>query len=395
MNNYVYVRFWSKYPERFFNMCKSHDISLKNFTKENDEYYFSIEIKDYYFVKSFLRKTGSKTQIVSKSGPGFEIAKCQKQYCFFIGMFLACLVIYILSLFVWEISVEDNLVVTDEMLIKTLADNNVYHGIMKKDVKCDELEELIRKEYKEVTWTSVELTGTKLIIYIKENDEDYIDENTNKVCDIRASKSGIIANIITRTGTPLVTIGSTVNEGDVIVSGIVNVYDDYGTIINQKDVCADADVLIKTEYHYEDFLFKEYKYKIYTNKIAKLYYIQVNDYLFKVGIIPDYDKSDTLYNDTQMKINESFYLPLHYGSISYYEYNDQNAVYTEEQAQKILEERLNYFIKDLEQKEVQIIRKDVKMYEDNSEFIFRGTIEVLESAVIKSEILREENVVGD
>ena len=52
-----------------------------------------------------------------------------------------------------------------------------------------------------------------------------------------------MTSMITRAGTPKVKPGDEVEKGQILVSGIVDVYNDAKEVVNQRPVSADADIL--------------------------------------------------------------------------------------------------------------------------------------------------------
>lgn len=389
------VKLLSNTPERFLNICNANNIVMWNLHQANGDYYFNIHPAEYYRLKTVLRKTASKTIIVEKTGLPFLAFRYRKHHCFVAGIMLAFFMLYIISLFVWDISVEGNVMITDDVILDALRENKITHGMFLKQISCDELEKYLRNKFDDLTWVSVEINGTRLIIYVKENDEDYVVTKENAVCDLTATKSGIVHSIVTRSGTPMVCVGEEVAEGDVLVSGIVNVYDDYGEVLSTKEVCADADILMNTVYEYKDELKIKYTYKIFTGEEKKFLYVKFMDSVVRIGLNPKYDKYETLLTDSQIKLNENFYLPVHYGNITYSEYKEETAKYTEEEAKNILDGRLSYFLEDLEEKGVQIIGKDVKMYKDTYGYTYSGTIQVIEPAYIPTDIIKTDENIGE
>ncbi|MCM1467859.1 MAG: sporulation protein YqfD [Alistipes sp.] len=389
------VKLISSTPERFLNICNANHIKMWDLVYVDEYYYFKTEPSEYYRLKGILKKTGSKTAICEKKGLPFLLFRYRKHNCFAAGILLAVFLLYLISLFVWDISVEGNRMITDEVLLDTLYESGVRHGMLLKKISCDNLEKMLRNTFDDLTWVSVEINGTRLIIHVKENDEDYIAQKSTGNGNLVALKDGTVQSIITRSGTPLVTVGDEVAAGDVLVSGIVDVTDDYGTVISQKYVSADADIVIRTVYDYEDILPKTYRYRIFTGKNNKMLYVKIFDCIVKLGFSPGYEKYETLLADTQIKVNDNFYLPVHYGLVTNTEYQEETAQYTEQEARTILEKDLEYFLAGLEEKGVQILEKNVKMYKNNREYVYRGEILVQESAYTREEIIIPQSDAGE
>lgn len=386
---------YSSARERFFNICNANKIEIWGLHNEGDKCYFNLYARDYFKLKSILKKTGSRVRIVKKSGLPFVLFHYRKHNCFLAGIYLSLILIYSISLFVWDIRIVGNIMIIDDVLMDALNTFGIKHGILIKNISCDETEKYLRNNFDDLTWVSVEINGTRLVIYVKENDEDYIVSEKYTQCNLIASKSGVIKSIITRSGTPMVKPGDEVSEGDILVSGIVNVYDDYGTVLSSKQVAADADILIETDYEYNDKLDSRYNYKLMTGKSRKNYYVEVFGKIFQLGFSNDFEYSDCITNDNHLKLNDNFYMPVHFGTIEYDEYKKENARYTETEAKVILDSNLEYFLKVLGEKGVQIISKDVKMYKDVYSFTYNGKIHVLENAYIRADINETEESMGE
>lgn len=374
---YLTVELYSPTPERFFNICYANNINISNILYHDNFYTFVIPTNEFFNLKPILKKTNSKTKIKIKTGIRSFIVKYRKHNCFVLGIMLSTFLIYLMTLFLWDINISGNSMITNDVILDTLYDNGIYYGIFMKNINCDIVEKILRKEFNDITWISVEKNGTRISIYIKENDEDYVDSKFTECCDIVATCDGVIEYIITRTGTPLKKIGDEVHTGDIIVSGNVNIYDDYGVIVGANKVIADADLLISSKIDYIDNIKIDYKYKLFTGKNKKMLYINIFDKYFLTNIGKKYDYFDSYIDDHQIHIGKNLYLPIHYGIKNEIEYINQNAKYTENQANTIFEDRLNYYLKELAEKGVQIISKDVKISKNFKEYSYKGEINIL------------------
>lgn len=391
----ITVRLLSDTPERFFNICNANQIEMWDIRLCDGNYYFKMVPPEYYRLKKILKKTASRTVIAEKKGLPFFLFQYRKHHCFLVGMMLAFFMLYVISMFVWDISVEGNIMITDDLILDALEKNHVCHGMFLSRVSCDELEKYLRNTFDDLTWVSVEINGTRLIIHVKENDEDYVEVKTKESCDLTAAKDGTIYSIITRSGTPMVKAGDVVEKGDVLVSGVVPVYDDYQTVLSEKEVHADADIFIQTVYDYEDVLKIKYQYRIFTGETKNLLYVKILDSLVHIGWNPEYEHYETMLSDYQVHLNKNFYLPVHYGTVCYSEYREETAKYTENEAKVILENRFSYFLGNLEEKGVQILQKNVKMEKDAYGYTYRGTINVIEPAYIQTDIRKTDDNIGE
>jgi similar to stage IV sporulation protein len=316
---------------------------------------------------------------MEKCGLPFFLHKYRKRKMFFGGIILFASIIYILSLFIWDINISGNYSRTDNVILEFLNENNIYHGMMKRQISCEEVEQMIRSEYNDIIWASAQIRGTRLLIEVQENtDVGTIMENTTPT-DIIASKDCIITSIITRKGTPMVGIGSVVKKGDTLVSGRVDVYNDNGEIAEYQYYTADADIYVKTIQEYNDEFDMNYINKNYTEKEKLRYYLKILNK--KINILNgkiSYNEFDTFTNEKQLKLGKNFYLPFILGKVQIKEYISENKKYSKEEAISLENKQLKEFCENLIEKGVQIVENNVKIHIGKKSCITDGYLIIIE-----------------
>ena len=381
----VYITGYS--PERFLNLCSNKNILIWNLKSKEKGYEFYISINGFRQLKPILRKTGTKIQIVKRFGLPFFLHRYRKRKVFFIGILLFSLILYGLSLFIWDIRIEGNYTYTEDLIMDALKDNNISQGMMKKDVKCDEIEKMLRTEFEEITWASVSVSGTQMFVSIQENTEGKIEETLTSPCDLVAEKEGIILEIITRKGTPQVSVGSICKEGDILVSGIVEIIDNNQTVVREERVPSDADIYAKTVYQYEETIPLDYIEKVYTGNEKKEYRFNIFNKTLNLNIFSNkYEKYDIIMDERKIRLAENFYLPFSVGKYTIKEYQEQEKHYEEEEVKTLANTNLNLFCSKLEEKGVQILENNVKILIDGENCIAAGSIIVKEKIGIQKEI---------
>ena len=292
---------------------------------------------------------------------------------------MALFLVYFMSFFIWDIGFEGNVRYTDEMLLKYL-NNNGYHACMfKNSITCEDIEAMLRLEYNDITWVSARIDGSKLIIEINEN--TVIDESEEVIVqpeDIVSEVDGVITSIITRSGTPAVKTGDTIVKGQTLVSGVLDIYDDSDTIVNRHFVAADADVFARTVINYSDEMKFLNEYRAYTGRKRQRYYLMVNDFKIEsFNIKRGYEKYDVSSVQKQLRLGESLYFPVRWGKIIEEEYEINDYICTQEEAEEALNVKLDEYIQKLMKKGIQIVDKNVKIGKSNDSFILSGEITVI------------------
>jgi similar to stage IV sporulation protein len=378
---YLCVRIRGVSPERFINLCCNKKIFIWDLKHIEEDFEFHILARKFKSLKPIAKKTGIVPRIIKKTGFPFVLHRYHKRAGFAAGVLLCITLVYILSLFIWDISILGGSKYTPEAMLKFLKGNQIYAGIQKKEVNCQEIEETIRLAYNDIGWVSAEIKGTRLIIKITETNMPAPARPAMVPSHITAARDAIVQEIITRAGTPLVKAGDVVKKGDILVSGIISLKDDFGTVLSSRPTVADADIICKTYYDYHDEFKMTYIDKIFSGKIKKGYFIAfTGKKLFLYNPRNSYDKYDIIVNENTFHITDSFYLPFRYGTISTREYNEEVKTYTQEEATAIAQARLKRYFDRLTDSGVLITDNNVTITIDNNWCIAQGRILVEEPA---------------
>lgn len=378
---YLYVRIRGVSPERFINLCCNKKIFIWDLKHVEDEYRFHISIKNFKKLKPIAKKTGLVPRILRKTGFPFMMHRHRKRKGFLIGAILCIIMVYIMSLFIWDISILGGSKYTPYAMIKFLNQNHIHTGILQKKINCQEIEEKIRLKYKDIGWVSAEIKGTRLIIKITETNMPAAAKVDIAPSHMVATKDAIVKEIITRSGTPLVRPGDVVKKGDILVSGILAVKSDFDEILRYQPVVADADIVCKSFYTYQDTFSMTYNDRIFTGKKKKGFYFGLSGKkLFLYNPRNHYDKYDIIVNENALHITDSFYLPFLYGKITTREYTEVKKNYTQEEAINKANARLNRYFDQLNKNNVYIKDNNIKTTIKNNQCITQGRILVEEPA---------------
>ena len=385
-------------PERFFNICAQRDLLIWDVMHVGSYYQFKMKVKDFKSTKEILKKTDSRFKILKKEGLPFFLYKNRRKKGFAVGCSLFLVLLYCLSFFIWDISLEGNYSYSEGEIVDFLEQNNIVHGLLKKNIDCDAIEKSIRNKYFDITWVCAEINGTRLIIHIKENFDSEVVQKETDPYNLTANKEAVITSIVTRSGTPFVKVGDEVKTDDVLVSGAVNIYDDFGEVLRTSFVNADADIYGKTSYEYNDKFSLNYIEKRYTGQEFKNYYTDFSKYKLLFQMKENtFLKYDEFSDDTHLKVLRNYYLPFHFGTCIYKEYEEIEKNYTKKEAEVLANEKLALFLDKLEKKGIQILENNVTIETNGRYCRAMGEIVVIEKLgkVTTIETINEEGQIED
>ena len=390
---YLSIKVWGFSTERFINLCGNHDIFLWNIINHGDHYTMCISLKGFYQLKAITRKTGTRVVITSRYGLPFLLLKIKKRKIFLAGL-LGSFAFWIwMSGFIWNVEIQGNFYVTDDVFNDFLSESGIEAGMKKQHVNIEDLEKSIRNEFDIVTWTSAKIDGTRLVIQVKENDliqnkeEDTSDKNAGEkdaqevAYDLIADRDGVIVSIITRSGVPKVSEGDEVKKGDVLVEGCIPIYNE-DTSIKRYEYCrADADIILKHSYSITEELKEKYEKKIYTGRKKKRNYVIFSGTRISMPVIgKKYENFDQLESQKQLCVLGGYKFPVYFGEIITREYVKEEGIYTKQEVKEKFEEKIQKFIQTLEEKGVQIIEKNVTIKKYKGTWKLKVDFTVTESA---------------
>lgn len=382
LRGYLRIKVWGFAPERFLNLCSNKAILLWDITREENVYYMNISLKNFYRLKGLTRKTGTRVVICKRYGLPFFIPTLQRRKVFVAGLLITIGFWLWSSFHIWEIRISGNYQITQDVLEHFLKQEQVTIGMRKNNLQIEELEKQLRRTFPEITWTSAKLSGTKLLIDIKEYDAPIIKETEKKEggTDLVSQFEGTIVSMIVRSGVPQVKIGDTVAKGTLLVDGKVPVYNEDASIRKYQYVQADADIVIEHTTSFEEELPEAYVQKEYTGRMKRRYFVRFGEKEWKMPENRPFLLYDSVIHTRQLLVLEKLRIPLFWGCYTHREYLNVEYDYTPEEAKALLQEKINTFLVTLQEKGVQIIEKDVKIDTSGGQWVVKGELLIREAA---------------
>lgn len=376
-------------PERFLNLCKNKKIDVWGLEARQNAYDMYIRITGFRKLKPILKKTQTKVTIEGRYGLPFFFHKYRKRKLFFAGIILCLILIYSFTFFVWDIHLQGNLTITNNVLIEYLETQNISHGMLKAKVDCEQISKDIRKNFDDIIWVSTSVQGTRLLIHVKENTDTFeTTEEKAEPSDIVADKDGVIKSIVTRNGVPQVVAGDEIQTGNVLVSGTVDVLNDAKEVVGYRYVTSDADIIIERNVQYEEKIAKKYDRKQYTNKKRHLLFIETGEHEWTLGVRKNsFKKFEVKTQESRLKLNENFYFPFVLGSKTILEYELTKSEYSQEEMETLLTNNYKRFCKELEEQGAVILDSNFNIIEDKDGMRASATITLLEEVGINRKIV--------
>lgn len=378
--------------ERFINILPNHNLKADRICIKRQRCCFRMGRQTYLQLHPVVLKTGIYPKIHKKCG-GYYLHRCLLNHTgLYLGMLVFGLLLYILSLFLWDIEFSGNQIHTEEQLLRFVNACGIGFGSRRDEIDCAGLETEIRKAYSDISWVSVEVHGSRMSIRIKEAAfTEKRRETSEAYSHIIAERNGIITELIVRAGTPKVKVGDTVKEGEILIAGEVTTVNEYNEPIASVPVCADGKIGVKSELMYRDsvplnFLMNEMTGNEKTGYSVSIFNKKIFSY---IPSIP-YERYDIITTSVNWKISKNLYLPVSHDTISCREYRQSEAIYSNAQLSELCYRRYLDWIEIYLKKGYHLIRDDVNLQIIEDECVLQSVLTMEGPFWKRTDVVRAE-----
>lgn len=361
----------------YYNLIKKLDnLNIKIYDSiYKDKYiYLKVTYKDYNLIKKYL--VSYKFSIYKLNGIEKIKKIIKEEKIFIISIIIGFITFLILSNMVFKIEIiHENKDL--RVLVKEELDNyniKVLH-FKKSYKKLNKIRNEILDKYPDkLDWMEFVTNGLVLSVRLEER----IITNTNidnKICNIIASKSGVISDIYVESGEIKVQINDYVKKGDILIQGIINYNNE-----EKRYTCAKGNIYITNWYTVNvTYPIKE-ETKVKTNKKRINITYETNDIKHNI-----FKNRLNEYESNYKKILDIFGFKLYIET--QYKVTKKQVIYTDEELlQKCLEKAVSSLEKKLSKKDSIIDKKVLKKTKNNS------TMDIEVFIVVKELISTEEKI---
>ncbi|MBR5203023.1 MAG: sporulation protein YqfD [Clostridia bacterium] len=219
---YIKFRAFGGFADRFINLCTKQGIPLWNVRNINGNITANTTVDGYLAIRSPARKSGMRVISIEKVGMRYFLRKHKKRIGIMLGALVSVLVIFILTQFVWSVSVVGNTNLEEDAILSSFKNYGVSVGVPISSIDNDEVASLVMSEIETLSWVSVNIKGSVVVIEVREKTNAPEIYDDSKPTNVVASEDGVILSIDVLYGTEEVKPGSAVTKGDLLISGIVS-----------------------------------------------------------------------------------------------------------------------------------------------------------------------------
>lgn len=232
LTGYVNFRAYGGFSDRFINLCAKEDIPLWNLKNTDGRISGSTTIGGYLAIRKPARKSGMRVRATEKRGLIFFLKRNKIRAGILLGAVLSVLIVFVLTRFVWSVSVVGNTSLEDDYILSAFEGYGVKVGVPISSVDTDAASERALEDITELSWAAVNRKGTVMVIEVRERKNAPKMYDASKPTNVVASEDGLILNVDILYGKAEVKPGSAVTKGDLLISGIITHRDNTETAIH-------------------------------------------------------------------------------------------------------------------------------------------------------------------
>ncbi|MDI9420502.1 MAG: sporulation protein YqfD [Firmicutes bacterium] len=225
ITGYVIIKMKGAQLEALINRIAGHGFGIWDLERVTANIMIGkIRIRQFKRLRPLLGGLNVRVGIVGRAGLPFFLAKLMKRNGLIVGLLLVIGCLYYLTGFVWVIEITGMEKLSADQIAAVLADQGIKVGAAKAQIRPNYLENLLLTQFPELSWAGVSLKGVLMQVAVAEQASPDLAEV--QYGDMVAADSGLVTQVVPFRGTALVSAGSTVKKGDVLISG--EYYDQYG-----------------------------------------------------------------------------------------------------------------------------------------------------------------------
>ena len=206
---------------RFLNMAVKSGLNFWDYGFDEESFSFRVNMFRGQELKRIAAKTGAKISFSDRRGLPLRLKFFLRRPGIALGAVLAVITISFLSDRIWVLSTSGSELYSREEIFAAAEELGVFIGADYDDFDPVSAGRLMMLKLPEVSWVSINNDGIFTEILLKDREKPpEMEESSQGIWNIVASKPGVIVSVEAKEGLPTVKKGDVVMPGDLCVTGI-------------------------------------------------------------------------------------------------------------------------------------------------------------------------------
>ena len=207
--------------ERVLNLLGAKGIVFWDLTWESE---ICLRLRILLRQEDLLRKvaeqTGAEVTVLRRRGVPVLWGRFKRRYVLLAGLAAFWLLLFGGNLFIWEFRVSGNSTVPTETVLRALENYGITIGSPGLEIDQEDMRNHVLLELSDVSWLTVNVKGCVAYVQVVERQRPPEIAEKEGVWNIVAKRDGLVTQVRALDGKALVAAGSTVTEGQLLVTGV-------------------------------------------------------------------------------------------------------------------------------------------------------------------------------
>ena len=217
----VRIRVDCPFPERVLNLCSARELAFWDLAWVSPTAFTCrLSRRDWHTLRQACAGLECTLTAIGREGAPYFLARFRHRQALLIGLTIWAFFLFLGSFFVWDLRVEGNETVPSEKILRALERQGVGIGSFGLSLDGEDLRNHVLLEIPELSWLTVNVSGCRATVQVRERvaAPELVDERTPT--NLVARRAGMVLRVRALEGVSCVQKGSTVTEGQLLVSGV-------------------------------------------------------------------------------------------------------------------------------------------------------------------------------
>ena len=221
MQGQARIRIETAFPERVLNLCGARNLAFWDLEWESAAAFTCrMSRGDYHVLRQAAQQLECTVTPVKKEGVPYFLGRFRHRQALVVGLVATACALTLGSFFIWDFTVEGNVTVTDEEILRALADNGVGLGTFGLSLDGESIRNHVLLDIPELSWIAVNVSGCRAYVQVRERvpKPELVDEGSPT--NVVARREGLVLEVRALDGVACVLPGTTVTRGQLLISGV-------------------------------------------------------------------------------------------------------------------------------------------------------------------------------
>ena len=226
----VRLKIESPTPERVLNLCAAHSLSFWDVHYVGQTALFlQMARRDVTHLRMAVRNIQAEITVLGETGAPLLVQTFRRRYVLWGALAAFALLAWCGHTFIWSFEVSGNTTVPTQTILHALEDYGITVGTRSQGIDQKDMRNHVLLALPDVNWLAVNVKGCTAHVQVVERVRPPQRIRDEDKMDVVAAKAGLVTRVLALDGEKCVLPGTTVTEGQLLISGAVDRSDRGGT----------------------------------------------------------------------------------------------------------------------------------------------------------------------